>query len=121
MTRLNIYFKDIELPIYYNATQIMNYDELSAVEHIIERHKDEFADNINLYKLFSEVSLDEKYHKRNITFNNIYDIPYPNIGENIDTLRVITLPNSKDILTMYPLYNEAERLDEQEFTLKRRK
>ena len=121
MTRLNIFFKDKDLQIFYNALQIINYDEYSAIEHIIERHKDEFTKGIDLYKLFKSVVIDDKYYVRNITFNNIYDIPYENIGENTNILRVITLPNSKKILTMYPLYDKTESVEETETKLKRRK
>ena len=120
MTRLNIFFKDTDLQIFYNASQIMNYDIYTAVEHVIERHKDEFTNGIDIYRLFNRVSLDDEYYQRNITFNNIYDIPYENIGENIDILRVITLPNSKNILTMYPLYNKDD-MDENDIQMKRRK
>ena len=113
----------------YNANQVFDYDEYVAIEHIIEQHKDDFSCGVDIYKLFNDIRprlLDE--HKvNNLDINDVYFIPYPNIGEGRDILRVVTLPNSKDILTMYPgrkicgYFDDKELEDEDYMTLKRKK
>lgn len=95
----------------YTALQLIDYDEYASIEHIIERHtlendSSKFNSKIDVYKLFNdiknELTLDNKINK--LVFNDIYSIYYPNIGGHGENyLRVITLPNSKNILTMYPI------------------
>ena len=119
MKELNIFFeKETKIRVSYNNNQVVDYDEFVAIEHIIDGHKEEFSNGIDLYKLFNDIKskLTEEYKYRNLSTNDIYHIPYENIGEGCHILRVVTLPNSKDILTMFPLnqinYNlEDDSLD----------
>lgn len=103
----------------YTVSQLLNYDEYISVEHIIDRHTKDFNHNIDIYKLFNdikeELTLENKINKLN--FNDIYSIYYPNIGYNGENnLRVITLPNTKNILTMYPIQGKYDMLiDEEEY------
>lgn len=103
----------------YTVSQLLNYDEYISVEHIIDRHTKDFNHNIDIYKLFNdikeELTLENKINKLN--FNDIYSIYYPNIGNNGENnLRVITLPNTKNILTMYPIQGKYDMLiDEEEY------
>jgi len=47
-----------------------------------------------------------------LVFNDIYDIPYENIGINGENeLRVVTQPNTLDIVSMYP-HNKNEMEEE---------
>ena len=41
--------------------------------------------------------------EQQLALNDIYDIPYKNIGGDMDILRVIVLPNTCNIVNMYPL------------------
>ena len=106
MMNLNIFFdEENEIRISYNNSQALDYDEFIAIEHIIDGHKEEFSSGINIYKLFNDIKkkLTAEYKIKSLSLNDIYDIPCENVGENCHILRVVTLPNSKNILTMYPL------------------
>lgn len=102
----------------YTCMQLLDYDEYAAIEHILDRHTYSgdaslFNCDIDVYRLFndikSELILSNRVNK--FIFNDIYSIYYPNIGyDGNDYLRVITLPNSLDILTMYPTSNNDDLL-----------
>lgn len=97
----------------YTTMQLLDYDEYAAVEHIVYRHvggkaSSLFNSNVDVYRLFNDVkkmlTLENKVNS--FVFNDIYSIYYPNIGDDGQNyLRVFTLPNSFDILTMYPTYD----------------
>ena len=99
-TYFNIPYEEKEYG--YTMNQILDYDEYSAIEHVLEGHDLDsdgtiFNPNIDIYKLF----------------NDIYIIHYPNIGiNNQEYLRVVTLPNTKNILTMYPINNKYDVIDD---------
>ena len=115
MKKLNVFFKDDnEVTFSYNNNQLFDYDECVAVEHIIERHKDDFSNDIDVYRLFNDIKsrLVSNYKINNLSINDIYHIPYPNIGNGCDILRVVTLPNSKDILTMFPISSSRIYIDD---------
>ncbi len=116
MKELNIFFdEENKIPISYNNLQIVDYDEFVALEHVIENHDSDFSKDIDIYRLFNDIKskLTEEYKKRKLVLNDIYEIPYENVGENCHILRVVTLPNSHDILSMYPLLNDYLELDEE--------
>lgn len=103
---LNIFFKNgIEINANYNNEQFLDYDKNKAINHITHKHKKEFSSTINISNLFEEIKdkLTEEYKIYHLDINDIYDIPYQNIGNNYHILRVVTQPNTKNILTMYPL------------------
>lgn len=111
MKELNIFFDKEYSNLYnYNNLQTIDYDEFVAIEHILERHEKEFSSDIDIYKLFNDIKtkLTPETQKQKLVVNDVYDIPYQNIGNGIHILRVVTLPNSKDILTMFPLYDDEE-------------
>ena len=59
------------------------------------------------------ISLYYKNKVNKLIFNDIYIIHYPNIGiNNQEYLRVVTLPNTKNILTMYPINNKYDVIDD---------
>lgn len=100
--------------------QILDYDEYSAIEHVLEGHDLDsdgtiFNPNIDIYKLFNDIQnkLTPKNKVNKLIFNDIYIIHYPNIGiNNQEYLRVVTLPNTKNILTMYPINNKYDVIDD---------
>lgn len=126
--KLNIFFKNYNYDhrFSYENSQIINYDNYLAVEHIIDRHMNNktsgtnFNKDIDIYYLFNEVSnyLIPQYKFNKLVFNDIYIIPYSkltniNIGSNNENyLKVITLPNTKNIVTMYPVKNKYEVLED---------
>ncbi len=110
--KLNVFFAyDYEKTNNYGCNMILNYDEESAISHIFLNHvdsfdKNNFNKNIDIYKLFINIKKCINANKKvnYFTFYDIYFIDYPNIGENGEKyLKVITLPNSDEIITMYPV------------------
>ena len=111
---LNVFFNfDYENIKYsYTVNQIIDYDEYCAVEHIIERHVQNnidvtvFNESVDVYKLFNVVKgyLSEENKINKLNFNDLYLLRMDNIGSDGENyLLVVTLPHSKDILTMYPV------------------
>lgn len=97
----------------YSEKQIIHYDAESAIEHIMDHHFDnprlsKFNDNIDIKQLF--VDIKNMLNKNNVVYDSIFDnyiIKYPNVGYdlkggNIHEMRVLVLPNTMDIITMYP-------------------
>mgnify|MGYP000009450192 FL=1 len=117
-TYFNIPYEEIEYG--YTMNQILDYDEYSAIEHVLEGHDLDsdgtiFNPNIDIYKLFNDIQnkLTPKNKVNKLIFNDIYIIHYPNIGiNNQEYLRVVTLPNTKNILTMYPINNKYDVIDD---------
>ena len=108
--------EQIEAKNYYTQ-QLMNYAEYAALEHI-KKHLDEnenkrlhsvFDSSIDLQQLFeqakekikvinpTEFTIVEKYI---ICFEEDIGISE---GEKVKTIEVITIPHTKNILTMYPI------------------
>ena len=121
---LNTFFKDInyyDLKYNYSINQILDYDEYIAIEHILERHcnseeKSNFNKNIDIFKLFNNIKnmLNEEYKINKLQFNDYYLIPYEIIGSKGENyLLVVTLPNTKDIITMYPVFNQYDDCEEE--------
>lgn len=114
----NIPYEEIEYG--YTINQILDYDEYVALDHILDGHDlgsdgTIFNPNIDIYKLFNDIQkqLTPKNKINKLIFNDIYIIYYPNIGiNNQNYLRVVTLPNTKNILTMYPISNKNDIIDD---------
>ena len=99
----------------YSESQTINYDEKKAIEHIIDHHIlnesfSSFNEEINIESLFHDVKtrLDEGVVFYCDTFDR-YILKYDNIGYEdekvINQLEIITIPNTKNIITMYPSKN----------------
>lgn len=98
----------------HHISQLRNYDKEDALEHIRSHHEYQedktgtFAKNINIDELFEEVKL--LMSEDAMIYTDIldtYEIVYPNVGfdtENnpVDILRIVTVPDTKNIITMYP-------------------
>ena len=97
----------------YSEKQIISYDINDAIDHVMNNHYynpriSKFNDNINIEELFNTIK--DKMNDENVTYDSLFDkymVKYPNIGINMDNesihqILVLTLPNTKDIITMYP-------------------
>ena len=108
----------------YSVNQIVEYSREKAIEHIkshTEANKDKkvhsvFSSNIDLEKLYdyalSHINEETFYYNN---FMDIYLLEYPNVGisrdKKADYIIVVTLPNSKDIITMYPHDKQNVRIN----------
>lgn len=123
---LNIFFdapyKD--LPFSYTMNQTVDYDEYMAMDHIMDRHNSndklsgtKFNPDIDICRLFvdikKELTAENKINR--LVLNDIYSVYYPNIGVNGENyLRVVTLHNTKNILSMYPIRNRNDIICEED-------
>lgn len=114
--KLNVFF-DIDytkMKYNYSLNQLLEYDEYIAMEHILERHIEgdslvNFNKNEDVYKLFNNIKecLNEKNKLRHLVFNDRYIVKKKNVGrDGQNAVLVVTLPESKDIITMYPVKNK---------------
>ena len=106
-------------PKNYIENLLNDYNYQGVIKHI-NKHKemDEtkinhtiFNENIDLEELYKYVILninDDNFTSNN--FNDVYTIEYKNIGysktKELHYIRVVTIPNSKKIVTMYPYDNK---------------
>lgn len=103
-----------DLPYSYVERQIISYDKEFAITHINSRHKDGY-DGKTLF--ITDKSTRELYDyiqtqmtEDNMIYEDImdtYSIEYPNIGttyegQPLNHIRVVAIPGTKDIITMYP-------------------
>lgn len=119
--KLNLLSKEeMENTTYYFRKQLVNYDEFRTIDHISE-HLDEIEekrthtlfysniDTMNLYYVCSE--LIKKMDPINSTFADIYVVTFDNplgtiYNNPTNTIQIVTLANSKDIITIYPIVNK---------------
>ena len=103
-----------ETPIAYVERQIIDYDKEAAIIHIRTRHKDaydgktKFNDNESIRDLYdfaiTQMTEDNMVYE---DVMDVYSVDYPNVGETDDGqplnhFRIVAVPNTKDIITMYP-------------------
>lgn len=98
----------------YGEKQAVEYREEEALEHIKTRHANKngtasnFSKAINISDLFTEIKVQmTKDTKVNENPMDIYEIDYPDIGYDqnnnlVHRVKVIALPGTLNILTMYP-------------------
>lgn len=104
----------------YNIEQIIEYDASKAIQHIVNNHcksKDKscFNRNANIENLLNTFSenLSEEYKVNRMVFNDIYYVPCQNFGnDNQKYIKIVTLPNTHDIISMYPVYDKYEISDD---------
>ncbi len=128
--KLGIFSNRIKMPVLtYSHHQLVDYNEKKAINHILKHKKvDEGGNSITVFnkkykpKKIKKIFYDSKEQilemKQSYNcFNSVYTIPYKDIGNNgEDYLRVVTLFDTKDILTMFPVpnkeleYNDVRRL-----------
>lgn len=98
---------------HYLEHQIMDFSEESAISHIKKYYLlndakyPNFPAGTNIEQIYQDIQvfLDED-HKLVPNLLDEYEIPYPNAGYRdgiiLDTIRVKTLPGTKQIVTMHP-------------------
>ena len=106
----------------YTEEQYAEYNLNKAIEHIKNNHfedcihRSRFNDNIDIYELIAYIK--EQISKQTPAIedlSDIYYIKYEGAGINIDgskvdNIRVIAIPGTTDIITMYPCNNiESEK------------
>lgn len=101
-------------PNNYLESQVIEYRSEDAIRHIKAHHQvrkktaSNFSKTIDIETLFDDIKLqmvDENMVYEDIF--DIYEIDYPNAGYDQDDqlvhkIRVVAIPNTKDIITMYP-------------------
>ena len=102
----------------YTDSLIMNYDKESVIEHISKhKYEDESNDKHTIFN--DDIEVEEVYNyainnlnEKNFYFNDfvdVYLIPYESAGvkdgHEINYIKVVTLPNSDKVITMYPYYS----------------
>lgn len=114
---LNVFFNnyDYSKAMSYVASQVIKYDVDEVMRHISERHSAQFNNQINITELYRDIEkrLIDKNKINILRITDRYDIEYPNIGNcEEDMLRVITLPGTKKIITMFPYSTGDNETDE---------
>ena len=115
--KLNISFQHKIFPISYLSSQVLNYDENRALQHI-NRHRQQgedciFAEDFPLseYYFYFRSLLPKKDYPQLCKgiFSNFYVFKYNHCGyinqKEANYVMVVTLANSNDIITMYPIRN----------------
>lgn len=112
----------------YIEKMIVNYNKIEVIKHI-EKHKTQnnnkkchtlFNDNVDIEKLYDYAikNINEKTFLWN-DFTDSYLLECENISvdKSIKYIKVITLPNTKEIITIYPLDNTKSYLIESSETI----
>lgn len=109
-----------ELKKSYFYSQMINYDEDKAIDHI-KLHLDDkvkdkvhsvFLDSVNVEELYHEARIKIGYLNPNILhfadrYVLKYDSPIGIFGDSYtNNAQIVAFPNTNDIITMYPTYNE---------------
>lgn len=107
-----------------SINEVLKYNKCAALDHVVRNHRvdiDDFNPNVNIFKLFDDIKkyLTEENRIPKLIFYDIYVVPYNNIGfDGQNYLLVVTLPKTKNIITMYPVkdkynisFNEQELLN----------
>ena len=118
-SKYNIFFEKFDYSniVYkYISNQILDYNFEEAIRHVTINHgyeqcKSRFEKGIDIKSLFfiAEQELNCENKLKRLHFNDEYIIPYKNIGSaGQNYIKVITLPHSKNIITMYPTFDRFE-------------
>lgn len=103
----------------YLENQVIEYSREEALKHIKDNHCNNrgtvsnFSRTVDVDALFDEIKF--QMVDQNMVFEDVFDIytiDYPNAGYNlenelVDQVRVIAIPGTKDIITMYPSKRRA--------------
>lgn len=111
----------------YSEKQIINYNKKKAIQHIKSHHGEDsvyisyFNSNNDIEKIFNEISdyiIDKKPY-----YSGVYDVYIVHLNdikmgsiynEKLNDISIITLPNTKNIITMYPVNKVDEYLNDVE-------
>jgi len=109
----------------YSENQIINYNKKKAIHHIKSHHGEKsahisyFNNDTDIEKIFNKILIYIKDKKP--YYSGVYDVYIVHIDkvkmssiyyERLNDLVIITLPNTKNILTMYPVDMVDEDLNE---------
>ena len=118
--KIGLPMPNVQKEYSYKINQIIEYDEALAIEHI-NRHKynsdskecvfcEDFPIEELYYKLRNMLPIEEKKLFSNIL--NAYVIKYDKCGycdgKIVNYIRVVTLLDSNDIITMFPIYSNND-------------
>lgn len=109
-----------ERSLSYTEQQIISYSEEKCRKHIIEHRKAnaQFNELIDYDELIDFTKKQMK--SSNLAYGDlfdIYEIDLEDCGANTNKYRVIVIPNTKNIVTMYPhIENKYNRVDDFENT-----
>lgn len=105
--------QDVDDSFSYVEKQMIEYSEEKSKQHILE-HRRQSNSNFN-----EEIDFDSlyEYTKTMLTEDNIcygdfldvYEIDYENIANNMNRYRVIAIPHTNNIITMYPIEKNDNR------------
>lgn len=117
---LNIFYKDLDFNqnnLSYEELQLLDYDEFVAIDNINEQSKstgNKDFNEIDLYSLF--IILKDKLNKKNkverLTLMDVYTVKFKDM-----LLKVITLPDTKDIISIYPIYDKGNIYNDEAVTI----
>lgn len=119
--KLNVILDTDYNNIHYNYSmdQLLDYDDYLGLDHVMHRHGEnpnrDFNEDIDVPLLFNSIKrqLKPEYIIKSFNYNDLYVIDYPNAGKHGENyIKVVTLPNTKDIITMYPVATKYEFSDE---------
>ena len=111
----------------YSEEQIINYNKKSAIDHIKKHHGEDsayisyFNNNNDIEKIFNEIS--DYIIEKKPYYSGVYDVYIVHLNdikmgsiynEKLNDISIITLPNTKNIITMYPVNKEDENLNDVE-------
>lgn len=103
----------------YLENQVIEYSRSEALKHIKEQHLtshgtiSNFSRTVDIDTLFDEIKL--QMVDDNMVYEDVFDIyaiDYPNAGYDLDNelvhqIRVVAIPGTMDIITMYPSKRKA--------------
>ena len=111
----------------YSEEQIINYNKKSAIDHIKKHHGEDsayisyFNNNNDIEKIFNEIS--DYIIEKKPYYSGVYDVYIVHLNdikmgsiynEKLNDISIITLPNTKNIITMYPVNKVDENLNDVE-------
>ncbi|MBE6157316.1 MAG: tetratricopeptide repeat protein [Firmicutes bacterium] len=109
----------------YLEKQYINYDRDETIKHIKEIQFNEESKNVSNFMPSTDIELlmtevekkltPDKLQK--IELVDIYYLDYENIGyamtgEQANKLKVVVIPNTKQIINMYPIYDDKNKIEE---------
>lgn len=114
----------------YSVAQQVDYSVDRLIEHINKEHihqqfSSKFNDDINLEELAMQIPdmLDNArlisnryYEKYRLTYEGIGTVN----GEQVNTIHVVTIPNSKKIITMFPVNDEVKHYKQEKAKVKQK-
>ena len=96
----------------YKEAQIVSYSKEEAISCILAK-QERFSPDVDIEELFETIKEQmTEENQVNDSVLDVYEIDYPNIGygkegEPVNKIRIVSVPKTKDIITMYPSTKET--------------